>query len=449
METRRDFIKKVATVLGMVAIGKEAQSMPVQAKPMTLEAKSKVYRAINGRPGENLSKVIELTGGIERVIGSDDIVVIKPNLQWWNQGAPNLLAIKTLVEMIMDRPGGFRGEVVIAENCHRGPEPWKSRSSGWAHHFERNSDNPGSNNFNQLCSSLKEAYGKKLTVCHWINVAAGNRRVFGPSDGDGYVYCDGTGGVPLLSIDNGLHGEAHRSVIMSYPVFKTERGTLIDFKVGVWEKGTYTGQPLKFVNLAALNHHSTYCGATSAVKNYLGISDLSGGPDPHSGGKLTKEHYNFHSFPFNKWAPGPAPGMLGSEIGVFMKTIRKADLNITTADWVGLSSRIDPPVARTRAVLASVDPVALDYHSAKYLLYPNSSLKIHDPVGRKSPVHDYLLKCAENGGGVLDERYVKVESFDFLARKLQRDEDLVVHAEKHWGTNPKAILKYLYLRYMG
>jgi hypothetical protein len=47
----------------------------------------------------------------------------------------------------------------------------------------------------------------------------------------------------------------------------------------------------------------------------------------------------------------------------------------------------------------------------------------------------------------VDERYVKVESFDFLAKKLQSDEDLVVHAEKHWGTNPKAILKYLYLRY--
>ncbi len=140
--------------------------------------------------------------------------------------------------------------------------------------------------------------------------------------------------------------------------------------------------------------------------------------------------------------------MLGAEIGVFMKTIRKANLNITTAEWIGLSSRTDPPVARTRAVLASADPVALDYHSAKYLLYPNSQLRIHDPDDGKSPVHQYLVKCAEHGGGVFDERYVKVESFDFETKSAQRDEDLVVHGEKTWGTNPKAIMKYLYLRYM-
>jgi hypothetical protein len=44
---------------------------------------------------------------------------------------------------------------------------------------------------------------------------------------------------------------------------------------------------LKFVNFAALNHHSTYCGMTSTIKNYLGVSDLSGGPDPFNDGKLT------------------------------------------------------------------------------------------------------------------------------------------------------------------
>jgi hypothetical protein len=40
---------------------------------------------------------------------------------------------------------------------------------------------------------------------------------------------------------------------------------------------------------------------------------------------------------------------------------RKADLNIISAEWTGLSSRTDPPIARTQAVLASIDPVALDY----------------------------------------------------------------------------------------
>ncbi|MEF9427325.1 MAG: hypothetical protein L0956_09215, partial [Candidatus Mariimomonas ferrooxydans] len=131
----------------------------------------------------------------------------------------------------------------------------------------------------------------------------------------------------LITCDNGLHGERYRATIMTYPVFSTDRGTIIDFKNGIWERGVYTGQPLSFINFAALNHHSTFSGATSAVKNYLGVTDLSGGPDPHNGGLLTGNYYNFHSFPFDKWAPGPEPGMLGAEISTFMKTIRKADLN--------------------------------------------------------------------------------------------------------------------------
>ena len=232
---------------------------------------------------------------------------------------------------------------------------------------------------------------------------------------------------------------------MTYPIFTTDKGTVIDFKNGIWERGSYTGQPLRFINLAALNHHSTYSGATSAIKNYLGVTDLSGGPDPSNGGCLTKNYYNFHSFPFNKWASGPQPGMLGAEIGAFLKTTRKADLNITTAEWIGLSSRTDPPVAHTRAVLTCTDPVALDYHATRYLLYPNSKLTIHNPDD-KSPLRQYLVKCAEAGAGIFDERHVKVESYDFKKRSLQKDDELVIIGEKTWGTNPKALLKYLVLR---
>ena len=54
-----------------------------------------LYRAINGSPESNVTKVVELMGGIEKTIGHDDVVVIKPNVQWWNRGAPNLLALKT------------------------------------------------------------------------------------------------------------------------------------------------------------------------------------------------------------------------------------------------------------------------------------------------------------------------------------------------------------------
>lgn len=407
-----------------------------------------LFRAVNGTPAGNMEKVIELAGGIEKVIGLDDVVVIKPNVQWWNQGAPNLLSVKTLVDMIMTRPGGFKGEVVIAENCHRGPKPWEATHAGWGDRFEWNSDVKDVLGMNGLAARLKKQYENRFSCCHWIDVGAGGKRVFGPEEGPGYVYCDGTGGVPAVTYDNGMSGEGHRAVIMTYPIFKTDKGTVLDFKKGVWEKGRYTGRPFRFINLSALNHHSTYCGATSAIKNYLGISDLSGGPDPHNGGRLTGEYYNFHSFPFDKWAPGPRPGMIGAEIGVFMDKIRKADLNITTAEWTGLSSRVTPPMARTRTVLACKDAVALDYHATKYVLYPNSGMAIHNPDDEASPVREYLSACAEEGGGIFDESKVRVKSYDVTKGVFQNDDEMVIKGEKRWGSDPKSLLKYFLYRYL-
>ena len=52
----------------------------VKLQPNTL-INSLIYRAVNGTPEQNLKKVIELMGGIERIIGSDDVVLIKPNVQ--------------------------------------------------------------------------------------------------------------------------------------------------------------------------------------------------------------------------------------------------------------------------------------------------------------------------------------------------------------------------------
>jgi hypothetical protein len=122
----------------------------------------------------NLAKVIEMTGGIEKVIGPDDVVVIKPNVQWWGQGAPNLSALKAVVDLIMNRPGGFDGGVVLAENCHRGSSPWNSLSSGWKTSFSRNSDLDKVDNFNDLSNRLKWKYGQRFSTCHWVNVDSEN-----------------------------------------------------------------------------------------------------------------------------------------------------------------------------------------------------------------------------------------------------------------------------------
>jgi len=409
-----------------------------------MQKKVTIYRSVNGHPAENMFKVISLMAGIEQLFGIDDIIVIKPNIQWWNQGSPNIAAVDTLITMIMNRPGGFNGEVVIAENNHLGNHPWQF--AGWTKPFDRNSDLPGILNYNQLADRLKKKFTNRFSVCHWIDIDKGAKRVYSPADGEGYVLCDGTGGVPLLSATNELPGEKRREVLMSYPIFKTDKGTIIDFKNGVWSKGSYTGQPLKFINCAALNNHSLYCGPTSSMKNFLGISDLSGGPDPAQNGKLTGHYYNFHSFPFDKWNKGPVPGMLGLEIGTFLNTIRKPDLNITTAEWIGLSTRTELPVAHTRTICASTDPVALDYHSAKYILYPNSRIRLHNPEYKNGPFHADLLQCAQISGCIFDEQYVDIQSFDHLNKRLQKDNELSILGKAVWGSDIKSLLKYFIKR---
>jgi hypothetical protein len=446
MFSRRQLFQRILASLFMLSFSGCTGQEALPHRKILIEKKVTLFRSVNGNPPDNISKVMKMMGGIEKVIGADDVVVIKPNIQWWNQGAPNIACVNAFISMIMERTGGFRGEVVIAENVHRGSQP--CNAAGWVQTFERNSDIPGIINFNQLTSFLKKKYGERFSVYHWVDIDAGGKRVYSPADGPGYVLCDGTGGVPLLSISNGLANEKLREVIMSYPIFQTDKGTIIDLKNGIWSKGAYTGQPFKFVNCAALNHHSFYCGPTSAMKNFLGVCDLSGGPDPANNGKLINNYYNFHSFPFDKWNKGPAAGMLGLEIGMFLNTIRKPDINLTTAEWVGLSTRTDPPAARTRAVCACTDPVALDYHTAKYVLYPNSRIRIHNPDYSNGPYYHDLQKCSEQSGCIFDEQYVDIQSFDFSTQKMQKDDELAITGEITWGSHVKSLFKYFVTKFL-
>jgi len=404
----------------------------------------KVVRALNGTPAENMEKVLSMMGGVETLFGDGDIVIIKPNLQWFNQGAPNIAAVDRLITLIMERKGGFNGEVVIAENVHRGPRPWET--AGWSTDFARNSELPGIRNYNGLAGRLKKAYGNRFSVCHLIDIGSGGKRVYSAADGPGYVLCDGSGNVSLLAMDNGLTGPSRREVVMSYPILRTDKGTIIDYRWGAWEQGTFTGQPVKFINCAALSHHSAFCGMTSSVKNYLGVIDLSGGANPLKGGKLVGHYHNFHSFAFNWSKKGPVPGMLGAEVGHFLKTVRRPFLNITTAEYCGLIDRTHLPVAHTKLIAASPDPVALDFHMAKYVLYENSHVSVHDPEDPKSPTHQSLAQCARTGGYCYDESHVDVESFDFLSNSPQAHEDLTVQADRQWGGNLRSLLKYAVFR---
>ena len=69
-----------------------------------------------------------------------------------------------------------------------------------------------------------------------------------------------------------------------------------------------------------------------------------------------------------------------------------------------------------------------------------------NPDNKKSPLHQYLVKCAEYGGGVFDEKNVAVKSYDFKTKSFQSDDNLEIIGETTWGSHPKTLIKYFLLR---
>lgn len=391
-------------------------------KPNKLnEPISKIYISKNGTPQENIAKVIEMMGGIEKFIGKDDIVILKPNCQWWNQGRTNLAAMKGFIDLVLNIPE-FKGEIIIAENHHfmdeSLPEGEKDNIRGWTHFSEINGDIDGVNhNINTLIDLYHKKGHLNVTKYHWRD-GGPKRNLWGnaqnggvvksPGEGDGYLWSD------LDYTFKGFFGLRKWKVKMSYPIFTSKySGITIDFKKGAFLRDGKGGgkylpdRPIKFINFAVLNTHGEDTGITSAVKNYMGITDLSCG----GWGLKPKGYVNVHAcggkyYEYAKAGP----------LGYFIKTIRKADLNIVAAEWVGWGSRTDiTKAARMRTILASTDPIALDYYGTKYLVYPLSKNKDHhDPDNPKSPIRKFLDLALETlGEGTINESQMQVYEFDF------------------------------------
>lgn len=382
---------------------------------------SQIYVVKNGTPQQNVSKAIEMMGGIEKFIGVDDIVLLKPNAQWWNQGRTNLAAMKGFIDLVLGIRD-FRGEIIIAENHHFMDESLsegeKDNVRGWVHLSEINGDIDGVNhNLNTLIELYhKEGY-KNVTKYHWRD-GGPKRDVWGngqnggivksPFDGDGYVWSDDD------YTFTGFRGLKKWKVKMSYPVFTSAySGITIDFKRGAFMRdGKGSGQylvdrPVKFINFPVLNSHGEDTGITSAIKNYMGITDMSCG----AWGVKPDGYVNVHTcgekhYPYAKAGP----------LGYFIKTIRKADLNVVTAEWVGWGHRTEVDKAkRVRTILASTDPIALDYYGAKYIVLRLSNKKdYHDPDNPRSSVRKFLELALESVvEGTLEENKMKVHTYDY------------------------------------
>jgi hypothetical protein len=106
-------------------------------------------------------------------------------------------------------------------------------------------------------------------------------------------------------------------------------------------------------------------------------------------------------------------GDVGQIWGKMIATIKTPVLNVVDAIWVSHGALIGyPPEETTRVnqLLASQDPVALDYWAAKYILYPIDNESRHHPVD--NPDVDAWLTSARdtiNGRGIYDpDNYIYV-----------------------------------------
>ncbi|MBU1057118.1 MAG: DUF362 domain-containing protein [Proteobacteria bacterium] len=401
---------------------------------VSVDGNSYVYLAQGKSPELNIQSVIKQLGGIRKIIEPDDIVIIKPNAQWWNQGMTNTDNIKGFIDEILSIHN-FTGEIVIAEN-HQYSE---DKSRGWT------TDHPnGKYNYYELIDHYHKIGFNRISPYHWHNAgknieiregdAEGNNDyVSHPDEGDGYVW---------LKEKIFTSGE-NRECMMSYPIFTSAvTGRRIDLMRGVYENGHFDRSKLKFINFSALNFHSHYCGITASVKNLMGVVDMTCGYQ----GTAPEGFFNFHFIGeesklyllglrvnyylrrlkrnnmqfignyikqlgyFNFYYTGGA-------LGYWLKHICCPDLNIISAEWVGWGSRTDLTKRHhAKMVLASTDPVALDYIAARDVLLPaaventndSNLLKLLNPELKEGPFFKFLYETYKQGVGNIDPNKIKV-----------------------------------------
>lgn len=273
-------------------------------------------------------------GGPSGMIESHDVVLIKVNAQWKYRGCTNSDLIRGLIQRVLDHPDGFDGEVVIFENG-------QGRGS-------LNCDNPAGYPDAQVHAN---ANNESQSFTYLVNNVFRDPRV-------SCSLLDPIAGTFISTTDHVANGyRIYENV--SYPCFTTARGHRVELREGIWGGGGYS-QNLKLINVPVLKHHDTGCvEITASLKHVYGILSMADGQSPfrHCGG-------------------------LGETSGKMMVSVRTPILNIVDATWVSYTSLSGYPAGatyRANQILASQDPVALDYWASKYILYPIDNNSRHHP----------------------------------------------------------------------
>ena len=345
-------------------------------------SKVKAFLVKNGDCFQNTGKIWELLGGPSKYIDPTDIVVIKGNAQWPYQGYTHTGCIKGVIDKILEIPG-FSGEILICDNV---------QACGGAYGFEatlsERTHNWPDHNWNSLAAQYR-ANGKPVATKRWLN-SQGD--ITGPGDGEGWIRS-------FFS----FHGW---NTYLSYPIFESPLtpGRMIDMKNGVWENGNYTGRKVKTIFMPTLNNHGygseDYAGATSAVKSFLGATEIH----TCSGGTF-RNYYDMHSSTFSRNRADYA----GELTARYINTMYAPVLYITAAMWSGHESRTGA-ATETKTVLACENPATLDYVACKNVISPYASWLNPD---QDNNTRKQINGCISGGVGTINPTEFEVISYDF------------------------------------
>lgn len=98
----------------------------------------------------------------------------------------------------------------------------------------------------------------------------------------------------------------------------------------------------------------------------------------------------------------------GGALGHFMRVVRRPDLSIVTAEWIGFGSRTHPELAaRPGMIAAARDVVTLDAVAAREVLLPATRAAgdagrpflAHNDPDRGGAFHRFLVEARKEIGG--------------------------------------------------
>jgi hypothetical protein len=272
--------------------------------------------------------------GPRGLIAPDDVVLIKVNAQWKHRGCTNSDLIRGLIQRILDHPDGFSGEAVIFENGQgRGSLNCDTEKAYGNRGAYANANNPSH------------------TFLYLINEHFDDPRVSG--------YLLDPIRERFITEDDHTTDGYRKFENVSYPCFTTDGGNRVELKDGVWAGKTHSAN-LKLINVPVIKHHDTRGSEiTAALKHFYGVLSMKDG-------WVSPRHYN----------------ILGETCGKMVQSVCTPVLNIMDAIWVSHRSIKGYPehtTFRANQIAASQDPVALDYWSAKHILYPIDNNPRHHP----------------------------------------------------------------------